>query len=52
VAKAFVDNVLIYGIPQVVLSDCGSQFLSETFRNVCKIVGYQNANYQLASPIK
>jgi cleavage and polyadenylation specificity factor subunit 1 len=27
VAKAFVENVvLIYGIPQIILSDCGSQF--------------------------
>jgi hypothetical protein len=33
VAKAFVDNViLIYGIPQTILSDCGSQFLSEILR--------------------
>jgi hypothetical protein len=30
VVKVFVDNViLIYGIPQVILSDCGSQFLRE-----------------------
>lgn len=40
VAKAFVDHVvLIYGIPQVILSDCGSQFLSETFKGVCKLLG-------------
>jgi transposase InsO family protein len=40
VAKAFVDNViLIYGIPQVILSDCGSQFLSETFKGICKLLG-------------
>jgi hypothetical protein len=33
VAKAFVNHiVLIYGIPQVILSNCGSQFLSETLR--------------------
>jgi hypothetical protein len=40
VARAFVDHVvLIYGIPQVILSDCGSQFLSETFKSVCKLLG-------------
>jgi len=40
VAKAFVDHiVLIYGIPQVILSNCGSQFLSETFKSVCKLLG-------------
>lgn len=40
VAKAFVDDViLIYGIPQTILSDCGSQFLSETFKAVCKLLG-------------
>ena len=40
VAKEFVDQVvLIYRIPQVILSDCGSQFLSETFKSVCKLLG-------------
>jgi hypothetical protein len=38
-AKAFVDVILIYGIPQVILSDCGSQFLSETFKGICKLLG-------------
>jgi len=33
VTKVFVDHiVLMYGIPQVILSDSGSQFLSETLR--------------------
>jgi transposase InsO family protein len=40
VAKAFVDNViLIYGAPRTILSDCGSQFLSETFKRICKLLG-------------
>jgi transposase InsO family protein len=40
IAKAFVENVvLIYGLPQVVLSDCGANFLSETFKNMCKLLG-------------
>jgi hypothetical protein len=40
VAKAFVENVvLIYGQPQVVLSDCAANFLSETLKNMCKLLG-------------
>jgi hypothetical protein len=39
VAKAFADHMLIYGIPQVILSNCGSQFLSDTFKSVCKLLG-------------
>jgi len=40
VAKAFVDQVvLIYGISQVILSDFRSQFLSETFKSVYKLLG-------------
>jgi hypothetical protein len=39
VARAFVDNViLIYRTPWTILSDCGSQFLSETFKGVCKLL--------------
>jgi transposase InsO family protein len=40
VLKAFVDNViLVYGLPQVVLSDCGANFLSGTFMVICKLLG-------------
>jgi len=43
IVKAFVDHIaLTYGIPQVILSDCGSQFLSETFKNVCKLLGIKH----------
>jgi transposase InsO family protein len=39
VAKTFVDQVvLIYGITQVILFDYGSQFLSETFKSVYKLL--------------
>jgi transposase InsO family protein len=31
--------VLICGIPQVVLSDCGFHFLSDAFKNLCKLLG-------------
>lgn len=40
VARVFVDNViLIYRAPRTILSDCGSQFLSETNKGVCKLLG-------------
>ena len=40
VAKSFVDHVVLTcGIPQDILSDCGSQFLSETCKDVCKLLG-------------
>jgi hypothetical protein len=39
VARAFVENVvLIFGVPQQLLSDLGSNFISETFRNMCKLL--------------
>jgi hypothetical protein len=45
VVKAFVDHVvLIYGIPQIILSGCGSQFLSETFKSVCKLLGIKHTH--------
>jgi hypothetical protein len=37
VSKAFVENViLVYGLPQIVLSDCGANFLSDTFMGIWK----------------
>jgi len=45
VARAFVDHVvLMYGVPQIILSDCGSQFLSETFKSVCKLLGVKHTH--------
>jgi transposase InsO family protein len=45
VAWAFVNHVvLIYGVPQIILSDCGSQFLSETFKNVCKLLSVKHTH--------
>ena len=35
IAKAFVD-VLKFGIPQMILTDQGSDFMSEVFTNICK----------------
>lgn len=40
IAKAFVENVVLkYGIPQVILTDQGSNFLSDLFKNTCKLLG-------------
>jgi hypothetical protein len=39
VAKAFVEEIVLkFGIPQTILSDQGSDFLSELFTNVCKML--------------
>jgi hypothetical protein len=39
VAKAFVGEVVLkFGIPQVLLTDQGSNFLSELFANMCKLL--------------
>ncbi|PNF18074.1 hypothetical protein B7P43_G03322 [Cryptotermes secundus] len=39
VAKAFVEEVVLkFGIPQVLLTDQGSNFLSELFANMCKLL--------------
>ncbi len=36
VAQAFVENfVCIYGIPNSILTDCGTNFLSDIFKNMC-----------------
>lgn len=39
VAKAFVEEIILkFGIPQVPLTDQGSNFLSDLFSNVCKLL--------------
>jgi transposase InsO family protein len=39
VARALVEEIILkFGIPQFVLSDQGLNFLSEMFRNVCKLL--------------
>ena len=38
-ARAFVEEIILkFGIPQVLLTDQGSNFLSELFSNVCKLL--------------
>ena len=39
VARAFVEEIILkFGIPQSILTDQGSNFMSEVFGNVCKIL--------------
>lgn len=39
VAEAFVTRIIcIHGIPQIVLTDQGTNFLSDVFKNVCKLL--------------
>ena len=39
IAKVFVENmVLKFGVPQTLLTDQGANFLSEMFRNTCKLL--------------
>jgi len=39
VARGFVHNITLkFGIPEVVLTDQGSNFLSELFQNTCKLL--------------
>ena len=39
VAKAFVEEIVLkFGIPQSVLTDQGTNFMSEVFTNVCKLL--------------
>jgi hypothetical protein len=45
VAKAFVQIVVIKnGIPQTILTDQGSKFMSEVFSNVCKLLKIKKIN--------
>ena len=42
VARAFVERiVLVYGTPQVVQTDQGSNFMSEVFRNTCSLLKFR-----------
>ena len=39
VARVFVEEIILkFGIPQVLLTDQGSNFLSDQFANVCKLL--------------
>jgi hypothetical protein len=61
-AEAFVENViLVYELLQVVLSDCGANFLNDTFVGICKLLGIkkiktnhfiQKAMNQIKDPVE
>jgi len=39
VAQAFVEcYVCLHGIPESILTDCGTNFLSDIFTNMCKLL--------------
>ena len=45
VAREFVRSIILkFGTPEVVLSDQGSNFLSELFRNTCKLLRIKKIN--------
>ena len=45
VAREFVRSIILkYGAPEVVLSDQGSNFLSELFRNTCRLLRIKKVN--------
>lgn len=52
IARHFVENfVLIYGCPQILLSDCGANFLSDLFKNICNLLHVQKINTTAAHPM-
>jgi hypothetical protein len=43
IARVFVEEVILkFGIPQMVLTDQGSNFMSEVFTNICKLLKKKN----------
>jgi hypothetical protein len=43
VTNAFVKNIiLIYGIPIEIVTDQGSNFIGEVFKNICKLLKIEN----------
>ncbi|KAJ3651676.1 hypothetical protein Zmor_017700 [Zophobas morio] len=42
IARAFVTNIVLrHGTPRMLLTDCGTQFLSELFQEMCRILGIE-----------
>jgi transposase InsO family protein len=51
VAREFVGNILLkFGIPEVVLTDQGSNFLSELFQNNCKLLRIKRVHTTAFNP--
>jgi transposase InsO family protein len=52
VARAFVEKiVLTYGTPQILQSDQGANFISEMFKNTCKILRIKNPVHSISPRI-
>lgn len=44
VAQAFVECfVCVYGIPKSILTDCGTNFLSDVFKQMCKLLDIEKS---------
>lgn len=51
IAEAFVDNyALQFGLPLQIHSDNGSSFVSELFKDICKLLGIQKTTTPIYSP--
>ena len=51
VARAFVANVVLkYGTPRILQTDQGADFISEVFRNTCKILKIKKIQYTAFHP--
>jgi len=52
VARAFVEKILLtFGTPQTLQRDQGANFVSEVFRNTCKILKINDSVYCIPSRI-
>jgi hypothetical protein len=51
IARAFMEEVILkFGIPQMVLTDQGSNFMSEVFTSVCKLLRIKRIKYSAYHP--
>ena len=50
VARAFVEKIVqLYGTPQVIQTDQGSNFMSEVFRNTCSLLKIKKIQSQISN---
>jgi len=51
VARAFVANIVLkYGTPRILQTDQGANFISEVFRNTCKILEIKKIQFAAFHP--
>ena len=41
VSNAFIEVLMEYGLPSIIMADCGTQYTSDLFKNKCKDSGIQ-----------